>query len=484
MLENLSSANLIALLSIVVTIMLALAGVAGYLVKRIVERGSEKDNASLYLMQLEITKRRVELIGMLREDERPPGVTDQIKQEILRVYGETSPQYPLILTPEIVVVVSAAPRIVRSEGVNELMADLELYLTTDGPRRTFEFDLEVTLTSKLANAVSGDRITDILLLLGDEPEPLTVTPQLVADQKIAFRGVSVSVERGAEVQKLRIVNLRADATGFTKASAGVKASAFKDVQAFVSIRPTPPQTTTVAIHNELVTLAKPRIGTVVELWFPGGSEHDLPPGPRRAKNRSLIAGDLNREVPVDFGVKFIEGFSRAFRTKIEEAGVVERSASSGTRFLARFYDVPEGMTLFVAVQDLSMGSGQGRSSEASCRATLVPDAKPDGSGGSKRVCEERPINMPRTQGGVPLQRVRVLNGNAFAVWEWVSEGPRSIGTTEEVTFGVVVAYQSSAPGVLSVRGSFAPLYAESSERQIPLFVDTSVDPRVAFWIEE
>lgn len=143
------------------------------------------------------------------------------------------------------------------------------------------------------------------------------------------------------------------------------------------------------------------------------------------------------------------------RATLDSSGqpIVSNLADSGTRFEARFNNVPSGVRLFVT-ETADGGSSDTR--------LIRPEGSPSSNNceiGGRRACE-----------------LVVQAGTAAAVWEMRSS--YCLGSVGSLDFGVFVAYESRPaintplPGMVTVTGSFSPTYvsgAASSTLPIPRF---------------
>ncbi|MBL8240879.1 MAG: hypothetical protein JNM66_25890 [Bryobacterales bacterium] len=162
-------------------------------------------------------------------------------------------------------------------------------------------------------------------------------------------------------------------------------------------------------------------------------------------------------------------------------------ADHGTRLMARFANVPAGVSLYASVYPVVSCSDCGPSSRPAITAVrnatsatltqarlVTTDA--NGGGSFSRVTA---TNNSSFDGGAATAPIALNNGAGTAVWEVMNADPLTSQTYE---FGIGVSYTANTsnnlPGLGSatVAGSFAPLSTvttASASAPIPRFADTS-----------
>ncbi|HYO80351.1 MAG TPA: hypothetical protein VES20_03050, partial [Bryobacteraceae bacterium] len=141
-------------------------------------------------------------------------------------------------------------------------------------------------------------------------------------------------------------------------------------------------------------------------------------------------------------------------------------ASTGTRLLARFQNVPKDVLIWVSTRDVRSGTSQ--HSELQARAVLTT-ADANGLGPLTPI-------KPTING---LSQIPVVNGVATAVWEVISANPV---TLQDISFGVAISAQTANPGqgTVLVTAGLAPLEVkEGVNDSAPLFKNVAV-PLPAF----
>jgi hypothetical protein len=161
-------------------------------------------------------------------------------------------------------------------------------------------------------------------------------------------------------------------------------------------------------------------------------------------------------------------------------------ADHGTRLMARFANVPAGVSLYASLYPVSScsdcGPGSlpavtGAQTASSTSATMARLISTDsnGAGAFSAVIGTNSASSPT----VATAPISLNNGSGMAVWEVLNADPL---VTQTYEFGIGVSYvantSNNLPGIGSatVAGSFAPLSTvttQSSSAPIPRFADTS-----------
>ena len=162
-------------------------------------------------------------------------------------------------------------------------------------------------------------------------------------------------------------------------------------------------------------------------------------------------------------------------------------ADHGTRLMARFANVPAGVSLYASVYPVASCSDCGPSSRpaingvrnaTSSTLTMARLVTTDANGGGA-FSRATATNSSSFDGGAATAPIALNNGAGTAVWEVMNADPLTSQTYE---FGIGVSYTANTsnnlPGLGSatVAGSFAPLSTvttASSSAPIPRFADTS-----------
>jgi len=164
-------------------------------------------------------------------------------------------------------------------------------------------------------------------------------------------------------------------------------------------------------------------------------------------------------------------------------------ADHGTRLMARFANVPAGVSLYATLYPVGSCSDCGPGglpavNSVKTASTSLSDLQmarlistdSNGAGAFSAVIGTNSFTSPST---APTAPISLNNGSGMAVWEVLSANPLTVQTYE---FGIAVSYvantSNNLPGIGSatVAGSFAPLSTvttQSSSAPIPRFADTS-----------
>src|SRR5579871_5140611 len=157
-------------------------------------------------------------------------------------------------------------------------------------------------------------------------------------------------------------------------------------------------------------------------------------------------------------------------------------ADSGTRLMATFNNIPNGVRIFVSVTNLAANTSSATStapagnSTSAYAALIKSESIADGNGTLSLVSPTTSVNGSATS----LAELTVVHGTATAIWEVINTNP---GASEKFLFGVWQQFTSGTnsppPGTATVDLSFAPSYTPdlgtvaSSSWPIPRFVDLS-----------
>ena len=417
---------------------------------------------------------------------------------------------------------TAVPPVVRAEGIAELVGDIVLICRTvpdvtgagDPARNVIVTNVSVSLNVNVTNNINygeGTSVTDAVMVINENnctdpssegstfsscgaPDARFQDPQLgvlAANNRLEWNEVSFPVP-GASASgvpvadcaagvpvifpgepasgcfpfntSVRITSLRANASQL-----GVPDSAtFPSTQitAFVSI--TGP--TTIPVTNNVLNVAVPILGLIVS-------------GPAGVTGLQCIAGSTTGTITLR------EGFATAFKTlgvptfspgqTQWESGYWEPLSNNGggatqaTRFILRFFNVPEGVELTVDNYVASSTGSPLPSTGDNLELFLVPNAGADGAGGS--IGAAAPTTGTSTvtlSGGFGQAVYEVHDSNPFLV--------ESVAVPLNVSWAADTSNDLPAIGSGQISVSFAPISTvttASAPAPEPRFVDTSGDPR-------
>ena len=354
---------------------------------------------------------------------------------------------------------TAVPTLVRSEGIAELVGDVLLTCTGVVPTAGIQANIRVRLNATVtSNVLSGSTLDTILLLDELTPanrrgtgafNPTVYQGVQISATEVEFDGVILAgAGSAAGASTVRITNLRADVSGL-----GTAATVYATVNITGS--------TTVPVDNNNLVVADSRQGLKVSVEQGAFKNCEVPSEPFVVSFKEGFAsvlrpvGGANVDNTTAGGAYPNES---AFNPSPLDAGTLVGSltsaigqATQGTRLMARFSDVPDGVTLTVEDQ-LTTGAGT--------VLQLVTGTNSSGGGGT-------------VTSGTGTHEVTTL-----AVYEVVTITPLSLATIETVDVEVEVAYDVPGPLVDSaqVKGSFAPLstvFVASASAPEPRFVDNA-----------
>lgn len=403
---------------------------------------------------------------------------------------------------------TAVPPVVRAEGIAEIVGDIVLVCQNtppgaggDATRNRLVTNVSVSLNVNITNNINygeGSSVSDAVLIInenncdnpssqgsafGDEcvtPDSRFQDPQLgvlAASNRLEWNRVDFPVPGASEtgipvadctaggcfpfLTTLRISSLRANASQLGVPDTATFPST--QITAFVSI--TGP--TTIPVTNNVLNVAVPILGLIVT-------------GPGKVTGLQCLDGDFEGSITLQ------EGFATAFKTlgvptftpgnTQWESGYYEPLSNNGggatqaTRFILRFFNIPQGVELTVPNYASSAGLPLPVSSD-NLELYLVPNAGADGAGGSAGSA---------TSGSTT---VTLSSGFGQAVYEVHDSNPFVV---EKVTIDLGVSWESDTTNDLPAIGngqvsvSFAPISTiatASASAPEPRFVDTSGDPK-------
>lgn len=341
---------------------------------------------------------------------------------------------------------------IRKEGVTELLGSIIVDMTYEGPTPPI-VPPHVVVLLYLSTTITS-RPSDPILFEVGRPGAFYLNGTLYGNQ-LAFPMFQLDSIVPGEKRTFQICNVRCNATYS------------EEVTAFLVVPGG-------VVEKELQRVAVAEEGLRFEVVRSNGQERSM--GGVLHQSTSLPPTRVAT-------LRFIEGFPNAFKGHLPAYGVVasregdvvtyrsesgyfgtvtldssgqpelSHFADSGTRFQARFNNVPSGVRLFVT-ETADGGSSDTR--------LIRPEGSPSSNNcelGGRRACE-----------------LVVQAGTAVAVWEMRSS--HRLGSVGSLDFGVFVAYESRPainspmPGMVTVTGSFSPTHvsgAASSTLPIPRF---------------
>ena len=114
---------------------------------------------------------------------------------------------------------SASLPLVHAEGVAERVGDLVLSCSGGSPGSIATGNFSVFLNTAITNRVTADNTVDVVLTIdtGSGPAPAAAPAKLMANNQVAFSGVSFTIPADGKVT-LGVANLRANAAALQSAS--------------------------------------------------------------------------------------------------------------------------------------------------------------------------------------------------------------------------------------------------------------------------
>jgi hypothetical protein len=451
-----------------------LIALGAYFGKRYIERIPEKADLELEGLRLEneIRKlRKEEYLQRLGKIGQPLQQQQEIREKISQAFDEDTD------TSKLLSLVTAFAPVVRPEGIADKLGDILLNLWGDASDNT-TIDIELTLNVNVTNRIVGS-LTDATATVGDSGRP--VSGVLVKNNGLLFKGLEIRPPERAGTVVVRLTNLRGNISQLS--SREVKIDAHKElaVYGFVSVMQQDSDgLSRIPVINQLPAIGRPILGSLVSIRNRDDVQKDVlyfrHPTER---NEALAVGNRRDGVVTNlaFLVKFEEGFANAFSTAREEYSGDVSAGVTGTRFAVRFFDVPEGVHIYVSTRDAAVGTTQPSEGLPHLKAILVGDTDGNGAGGRKPLAGVIPQGAARTTDGVPLTPVESKGGVGIAVWEWVSRDPDSPTGREAVTFAVALAVEPEGipeESVVRISGALAPLstvLTASNSSPVPRFID-------------
>ena len=396
----------------------------------------------------------------------------------------------------------AVPAQSRAEGIAELLGDVVAQCrladnVTTGFPPTLNANIAVTLNVNVTNNRDfglGGEVTDAVLLVNEVYGPSPITPTAAStlsgtpNTPLPQYGTRTSTNRlewnGAILPVpvvsgnpftlvLRITNMRGNVSqlGIPQGE-GVFPTA--QVTAFLSIA----SQTAIPVTNNVLNIGIPLLGLLTR--FRGSNQADvtLPIVALQCITQN-VDGDNNIVLAAggSFSIRLSEGYASSFKTlgtptvtpasaQVEDgfptppSGVNQGGATQGTRFIIRFYNVPNGVRL--ATPTVLTGTSAGGHI-----LTIWKVAGTDAAGAGA-------LNTSLA----PPTEVTITGGFGYVIYEVIDDNPFAV---ENVVVPVTVAYKANtandlpAVGTLQASAAFAPLSTVTTSNKDapePRFVDT------------
>ncbi|MBI1354888.1 MAG: hypothetical protein GC160_11120 [Acidobacteria bacterium] len=388
---------------------------------------------------------------------------------------------------------TAVPPVVRAEGIAELVGDVVLACVTTNsapfaPGVDFLVNISVSLNVNVTNNINfgaGTNVSDAVLVINENnctaPSSVGATytscgapyaqyqdPQfgvLAANNRLEWNKTAFPVPGAArpgfdpnpQVTTVRITSMRGNASQLGVPDAATFPST--QITAFVSI--TGP--TTISVTNNVLNVAVPILGLIVT------------PG-------KIVTGLQCLDTTTATSLKLTEGFATAFKTlgvptyqpgntQWESGYYAPGSnngggASQGTRFLIRFFNIPQGVKVTVPK---AINNGTAALDGDALWIVQVAGADSNGAGGAMTSASD-------------TLTVGLSGGFGSVTYEVIDDDPFRL---ESITIPIGVSWVADttndlpAIGTGQVSASFAPLstiVVASNAAPEPRFLDNTGDP--------
>jgi len=444
---------------------------------------------------------------------------------------------------------TGVPARVRGEGRTELVGDYLLNCSGTTGATTITANIQIFLSTNITSRITNTstNATEALLTL-DEPVPASGQPNTQTLSPAAGANVFQGVKAGENsllwvgipvviggpypsgtTRTIRITNVRANA-----AQAGVASGAVipTQIQMFVSITGSP----AVPINNPTQVVAAVLKGLDFALRKCDDSGNiDIVGSPFYQCSSAGTTGATSLQHDLTGLLKFTEVFEVAFKKRIEtgqlltapanaaplgsafstsESGYVNLvtlapggiayygggttvpligGATSGTRLIVRFANIPVGISLFVTTKAVTNGTTAGTT------AALISVSDAFGTSGSLEMPVPATGSMKKTGVDYATSNACTNNGEQIIAQVPIDAGGAGSATweiqtvsglvTESVAFGYEVAFSArpdlASPAVSTtfgtVTGNFAPVSSDdkmSAYSPIPRFADVPISKNV------
>ncbi|MCE5311053.1 MAG: hypothetical protein LLG20_25730, partial [Acidobacteriales bacterium] len=372
---------------------------------------------------------------------------------------------------------AGVPPLIRAEGLAEPVGDLTLNCTGGDPNQVYYVNVQIFLSTNVtSNILAKDGAVSEALLMIDDPQPGNQCLGLPLSQdsntagcgvgkaniwegekvssspnSVLWRGIPI-VPSGTQTRVIRIANIRANATGVPSGS-----YVPGTITEYISIT----GATSVPVANQPQTVAFVQQSLAVSISGASGKQCTKPGEKDVAKItftenfpsafRKVIETD-NSLVAVE---QNIPGYNYVTESMFTNSAVFAGVgvANQGTRFIVKFTNVQNGVT--VSVPEVVVSGG---SSTPSLNAYLVTgNVKADGSGGS-------PINPAADADST--EAVSISGGAGFAVYEVVGTGNGKNGLIDTDKFAITVTFDwpidavgenKPALGTSQIAGGYGPI---------------------------
>jgi len=371
--------------------------------------------------------------------------------------------------PNTVCVTSAAPVLVRAEGLTERTGQIT-YDCLGAPNNAIQVNLTIALNTNITNRLSsGNHLTGIILTIdtGSGPQAVPIAPLLSGPGTLVFNGVQFTLPANGHVV-INVNNIRGNATqlgtgAYFIASLGVNGNLLLS-QAYLNVG-TPETGLYASLSSRLVC----------------------------AQSGSKLPDTLTFSSLVHSGATFnttrvTEGLADAFQPL---GGWANLNADSGERIMIQYSGFPQGARIFVpdviagsdAVAptsggDFGVAASGGAYVPGSLLLARVAGANSNGAGGSL-VYSPTLFVPPGPATFDSVSEIPLTGGSGYVVYEVVDADPARRESAQIPTFLGFQPILNGVPVVTNETVSFAPVSTvavASSGDPIPRFVLSTPPP--------
>lgn len=363
------------------------------------------------------------------------------------------------ITPEsIPCSLSVEPKIVRGEGVTELIGDVRMSFPKRPDLDEIEADVHIFLNTNITNRTeSSNQAKEAILIIERTPDDTQdydfVTGRMIGPSALLFPSVKLPLTGTGGLRTLRLLGVRANALQLTPTGATSKVVLFAKIES-----KTLPS---ISILNPQVT---------VGFSYPSFITSSTRASFRRADGvNAEFAGGKTRQLEINLNCTIAENFPDAFKNRVQESivgaymGPIPSSvtAERGTLFQITFANVPSGIRIYATVCD--------RTNDLRVRLMCPPHDKGD----------------PDAHSSIgPMRQLPNTGGVVSGIWEWISEAPLSplVVDTVKIGFALVAAPDTASVGNAQLGIGLGPVSTVqtcSNTAPVPRFGSVSI-PTLTF----
>jgi hypothetical protein len=398
--------------------------------------------------------------GLVADYSGPDGFKDRIQADLMNVMARAVAAQ---ITPEsIPCSLSVEPKMLRSEGIAELIGEVRISLPRRPELEEIDADVHVYLNTNITNKTDSSHVsTESILIVEPSPEDSKSYPvisgKLVGANTLVFESVKLPLAGSGGLRVLRILGIRANACQVTPPGTASKVISFLKIESKSHLP--------ISILNPQVTAGFCYPGLVVSS---GTATFEQVKG----INVEYAEGRTDR-LEINLNCTLSENFPDAFKNRTQEsiAGAYPGPIGSsvmvehGTLFEIAFTNVPPGIRVFGTAFEESKPS----------RIRIVEPT----------YDESKPAGFS-SQG--PMIELRNTLGGFHGRWEWVSDHPMSPLRVESVSvgFALVASRGKATIGHATIYASLAPhstIQTCCSTAPVPRFCSVE-DPSTAFACNE